>query len=118
MAIMFLPSCITPMSVAEIRTLSTCHATTLSALRKSLVRNDYEIESETADGLETGFKEPAGDATTRTLHRIKVERLDADSFHFSVESKTRDAQGEHPALDLYLEERRMEVAEIQREVCG
>lgn len=92
--------CVTPMSEAEQRSLTTCHETSLAKMRKSLVKSGYEILGETANGLEA----------LRVAHRLRVERLDEDSFRFSVRIGEGDME--------FLEERRAEAAALQREACG
>lgn len=93
--------CVTVLTDAERKSLSTCHETEWSAITKALVQSGHVIDHRTDDELVT---------VPREGRRLVVRRIDPDSFRLTIED------GGRPRPDWDVD--RDMLASAQRDVCG
>jgi len=84
-----------PLSSAEVESLTTCRATDLATMRKSLLLNGYEIKSQTDADLVTEFKQYSGFGGNQYLRRITIVKTGDKTYAFRIRLKHVSLENQH-----------------------
>lgn len=141
---MVLSGCVTAMGERGVQRLTTCENSDLKKIRQSLLKNGYEVRTETETTLTTDYKLVDAYGGDERMRKITVEKMGEGTFRFKEHLKTVRGPGSSAGMfggpgrrgsgislgitvgdpielesdQEYYEERREEYEAVQREVCG
>lgn len=77
-----------PLATAEVEAVTTCKGSNIAKIKKNLMLAGYSIRNESADTLETEFKQVDGAGTQASSERIMVVKVDDQNIRFRVRVKS------------------------------
>jgi hypothetical protein len=87
MSLFVLSSCLHLMAPSEVEEVTTCKDTDLKAIRKNLLLNGFKVTGETAEDLQTDYKQMSGYSGDKESASVTVVKIDDKTFKFRVRVK-------------------------------